>query len=185
MKLRGPRVALRPMAEADRDAFAALNADPAVMRHFLAPLTREASDALFDRVAAHHARHGFGFCGVYLGAELVGMVGLGTVPFEARFTPNVEVSWRIALAHQRKGLAEEAALLAFADGFASLGLPEIVAWTIPDNEPSWRLMERLGMRFDGMFEEPRQPVDSRVRWQRLYRITREEWRARGEKPPPA
>lgn len=170
MELRGPRVALRRMAERDRDAFAAMNADADVMRHFLAPLSREQSEAMFDRIAAHHERHGFGFCGVYLGGELVGMVGLGTVPFEARFTPNVEISWRLARAHQGKGLAREAAELALADGFGRLGLPEVVAWTIPDNEPSWRLMERLGMRFDGMFEEPRMPVGSRVRWQRLYRL---------------
>jgi ribosomal-protein-alanine N-acetyltransferase len=162
------------MAEAERDAFATINADPAVMRHFLAPLDRAASDAFFDRIAAHHASHGFGFCGVFLGEELVGMVGLSRIPFAAHFAPGVEIGWRMASAHQRQGYAEEAARLCLAYAFTVLELPEVVAWTIPDNEPSWRLMEKLGLRFDGLFEEPRIPQGHPKRVQKLYRISRSQ-----------
>ena len=105
----------------------------------------------------------------------MGLVGLLRVAFAAHFTPAVEIGWRIAAAHQRQGYAEEAARIALAAGFGPLRLPEIVAWTIPANEPSWRLMEKLGLRADGLFEEPRIPEGHSKRVQRLYRITRGEW----------
>jgi RimJ/RimL family protein N-acetyltransferase len=44
-----PRLLLRQWKAADRERFAALNADPIVMEHFPAPLTREESDTLADR----------------------------------------------------------------------------------------------------------------------------------------
>jgi RimJ/RimL family protein N-acetyltransferase len=45
------RLLLRPWKAADREPFAALNADPIVMAHFPAPLTREQSDAMADGCA--------------------------------------------------------------------------------------------------------------------------------------
>jgi ribosomal-protein-alanine N-acetyltransferase len=178
MILEGPRLLLRPLTDADAAAFAELNGDPEVMRHFLKPLTFPESEAFRARIAAHDAAHGFGFRGVFRRGEpgLVGMVGLLHVAFAAHFTPNVEISWRIAAAQQRQGFAEEAARLCLAHGFGALGLSEIVAWTIPDNAPSWRLMEKLGMRFDGTFEEPRIPEGHPKRAQRLYRLARGDWR---------
>ena len=73
------------------------------------------------------------------------MVGLGTVPFEAHFTPAVEVAWRLARAYWGRGYATEAAPASLDHGFAELGLPEIVAFTVPANLRSRRVMERLGM----------------------------------------
>jgi RimJ/RimL family protein N-acetyltransferase len=177
MILEGPRLVLRPLSEADAPEFAAMNGNPAVMRHFVKPLDFAASEAFRARIAAHFAEHGFGFWGVFRHGEpgLVGMVGLLRVAFDAHFTPAVEIGWRIAAAHQRQGYAEEAARIALAAGFGPLRLPEIVAWTIPANEPSWRLMEKLGMSFQGLFEEPRIPEGHPKRQQRLYRITRAEW----------
>ena len=64
MILDGPRLRLRPWREADSEAFAALNADPEVMRHFPAPLTRAESDAFLARIRAHEAAHGFCFWAV-------------------------------------------------------------------------------------------------------------------------
>ena len=49
------RLILRPFEDRDRDAFAALVADPEVMRFFPAPLDRARSDALIDRLEAHRA----------------------------------------------------------------------------------------------------------------------------------
>lgn len=182
MILEGPRLLLRPLSDADAPEFAAMNGDAAVMRHFVQPLDFAASEALRARIAAHFAEHGFGFWGVFRHGEppgleggLVGLVGLLRVAFAAHFTPAVEIGWRIAAAHQRQGYAEEAARIALAAGFGPLRLPEIVAWTIPANEPSWRLMEKLGLRADGLFEEPRIPEGHPKRAQRLYRISRGEW----------
>jgi ribosomal-protein-alanine N-acetyltransferase len=177
MILDGPRLVLRPMTEADAAEFAALNADPEVMRHFVKPLSFDESEAFRDRIARQFASQGFGFRGVFRRETpgLIGMVGLTRVPFAARVTPSHEISWRIARAQQRRCYAEEAARLCLAAGFGPLQLPEIVAWTLPANEPSWRQMRKLGMRDDGLFEEPRIPEGHPKRVQRLFRLTRAEW----------
>ena len=178
MILDGPRIRLRPWRAEDADAFAAMNADPLVMRHFVAPLTRAQSDAFLAALMAHEREHGFCFWAVERRAEpgaAIGLCGLMRVPFPARFTPAVEIGWRIARAHWRQGHAEEAARLALAAGFGPLGLGEIVAFTVPANEPSWRLMRKLGMRPDGDFAHPRLPEGHPLRRHLLYRLTRAEW----------
>jgi ribosomal-protein-alanine N-acetyltransferase len=175
--LQGPRLRLRPWQSADAGAFAALNADPAVMRHFPQPLDQAESDAFLGRIDAHFATHGFGFWAVERHAEpgIIGLCGLAKIPWEARFTPAVEIGWRFATAHQRQGYAEEAARIALAHGFGPLELPEIVAFTIPRNERSWALMARLGMVADGHFEHPRLPEGHPMRQHLLYRLSRRDW----------
>ncbi|MFC7539583.1 GNAT family N-acetyltransferase [Siccirubricoccus deserti] len=133
------------------------------MRHFAAPLSRAESDAWGARMQAHIATHGWGFWAVELLATpgCIGAVGLMHIPWQvpgrASQVPAVEIGWRIAPAQQRQGLAEEAARLALAAGFGPIGLAEILAFTVPANVPSWRLMEKLGMRRIGGFEHPRLP----------------------------
>ncbi|MBU8541120.1 GNAT family N-acetyltransferase [Falsiroseomonas tokyonensis] len=178
MHLHGPRLTLRPLAPSDAEAVFALNGDPAVMRHFAAPMTREESDAWVARLIAHQRDRGYSFGAVELpGAGCIGVVGLLEIPWQAPFTPAVEIGWRIAPAYQRQGFAEEAARLALAHGFGRLGLERIVAFTPPVNEPSWRLMERLGMRRQGEFDHPRLPKDHRLRRHLWYRVTRPDWLA--------
>lgn len=181
MILRGPRLTLRPLAEGDAAEFAALNGDAAVMRHFPKPLDFAESEAFRARIARHFDEHGFGFWGVFRrdAPGLVGLVGLLNIPWRARFTPAVEIGWRIAPTHQRQGHAEEAARMALAHGFGALALPEIVAFTIPANAPSSRLMEKLGMAADGRFAHPSLPEGHPMREHLLYRLSREDHARRG------
>jgi ribosomal-protein-alanine N-acetyltransferase len=176
--LEGPRIRLRPWRlPEDLDPLFAINGDPGVMRHFAFVPTRAESDAFGARMAAHEQAHGWGFWPVELPgvAPLIGVVGLLHVAFEAHFTPAVEIGWRIAAPFQRQGYAEEAARLALAYGFGPLALPRIVAFTPPVNEPSWRLMERLGMRRIGAFAHPRVPEDHPRREHLLYAQERAAW----------
>ncbi|MDB5316056.1 MAG: N-acetyltransferase YnaD [Rhodospirillales bacterium] len=170
--LQGPRLILRPWRKGDTEPLYILNGDADAMRHFPSVPTRAESDAWTIRLQAHIDAHGWGFWVAEHRAtgEFVGVVGLMTIPWEARFTPAVEIGWRITPVQLRRGYAEEAARLALAFGFGPLGLNEIVAFTAPANEPSWRLMEKLGMRADGRFEHPRLPVGDPKREHLLYRI---------------
>jgi len=174
MILQGPRLLLRPPVAEDAAELAAINGDPEAMRHFAQAMDRAESDAWLARIMAHHAAHGFGFWSVVRrdAPGLVGLVGLMHVGFEARFTPAVEIGWRIAPRHQRRGYAQEAAGLAIEAGFGPLAIEEIVAWTIPPNEPSWQLMRKLGMAPDGEFDHPRLPEGHPKRRHLLYRIAR-------------
>ena len=169
---RTARLVLRPWQEADREAFAALNADPEVMAHLPAPLTRAESDAFLDRMRVSAARAGFGRFAVEDRATkaLVGMVGLDVPPWEAPFTPAVEIGWRIGRAWWGQGLAEEAARDVLAWAFTTLRLPRVVSFTAPANTRSWGLMERLGMGRVGLFEHPGLPEGHPLRPHVLYAL---------------
>ena len=172
--LRTPRLVLREWRDEDRAPFAALNADPRVMEHFPTALTREQSDTLVDALSAAMTRNGFGFWAVEVPgiASFVGFVGLSIPSFEAPFTPCVEIGWRIAYEHWDKGIATEGARASLDAAFSELGLAEVVAFTVPGNTRSRRVMERLGMRHDPRddFDHPRVAEGHALRRHVLYRV---------------
>ena len=57
-----------------------------------------------------------------------------------------EIGWAFDPAYQGLGLASEAAEWLVALCFDTLALHRVTAVCFADNEPSWRLMERIGMR---------------------------------------
>src|SRR5579863_5793658 len=87
------RLVLRRWRDGDRGAFAAMNADPEVMAHFPARLSRAESDAMIDHLEAAFEDDGFGFWAVEERSSgvLLGATGLLRVRFEDAFTPAVEV----------------------------------------------------------------------------------------------
>jgi ribosomal-protein-alanine N-acetyltransferase len=181
-ELRTERLFLRRWREDDREPFARLNADPEVMRHLAAPLGREESDRFIERVEREFEEHGFGLWAVEVagGDPFVGFVGLQAVPFQAHFAPTVEVGWRLARHAWGHGWATEAAHATLAFGFESVGLAEIVSFTVPANVRSRAVMERLGMARDEAddFDHPALPDGHPLRRHVLYRLRREAWAAR-------
>jgi RimJ/RimL family protein N-acetyltransferase len=172
------RLILRPWRDEDLEPLFAINGDPESMRYFAASMNRAESDAWAARMRAHFAEHGWGFWVVEEAAthDFVGVVGLMTIPWQAEFTPAVEIGWRIGPRFRRQGYAEEAARAALGFGFATLGLQNIVAFTVPGNAASWKLMEKLGMTAAGEFEHPRLPEGHHYRRHLLYRMHRADWR---------
>jgi RimJ/RimL family protein N-acetyltransferase len=174
--LRTPRLLLREWRDADAEPFAAMSADPQVMRHLVAFPDRPAIDAWVATARAHWREHGFGQWVVELPGEarFIGVVGLNHVRWTLPFTPAVEAAWRLARPHWGQGYAQEAARAAIDDGFFRLGLAEIVAYTVPANRASWQVMERLAMTRDPAedFDHPSRPVGHPERRHVLYRIRR-------------
>jgi ribosomal-protein-alanine N-acetyltransferase len=142
-----PRLRLRPWRDDDLEPFASMNGDPRVMEHFPSTLDRAASDAAARRLRDHFDQHGFGKAVVETrdGGAFVGVVGLAWFTLDVPICPVVELGWRLPQAMWGKGYATEAARAAIDFGFRELGLERIVAFTVPRNERSWRVMERLGM----------------------------------------
>lgn len=178
VELTTPRLLLRQWREADRAPFADLNADPEVMAHFPSLLTRAESDALAERIAAGLSEWGWGLWAVEVAdtGEFAGFIGINRTLFEAPFTPAVEIGWRLARAHWGQGLATEGARAALDHGFGSLGLDEIVSFTVPGNRRSQRVMEKLGMHRDPAddFEHPSIAAGDPLRRHLLYRLARSE-----------
>jgi len=170
-----PRLLLRGWREADREPFARLNADPRVMRQFAAVLTREESDGAIDWIEGQFAAHGLGpFAAELRGTgEFIGFIGLSVPSFEAHFTPCVEIGWRIAAEYWNRGLASEGAAEVLRFGFETIGLREIVSFTVSANVASRRVMEKIAMRRrpEDDFDHPRLPEGHPLRRHVLYRAT--------------
>ena len=171
------RLILRTWEAADRDAFAAMNADPEVMEHFPSTLSREETDAMCDRMEAHQAKHGFTFWVAEIKdtGQFAGMLGLYVPRFTASFTPCVEIGWRIAREFWNRGYATEGARAALEFGFKNLALNEIVAYTAPANVRSLRVMDKLGMAYSEDFDIPWLPEGHPLRRHLLYRLARTDW----------
>jgi RimJ/RimL family protein N-acetyltransferase len=161
--LRTERLLLREWRVHDRAAFAALNADPAVMEYFPSTLTAEQSDELVDRILEGWADRGFGLWAVEVpaSATFIGFVGFSSPSWAAEFTPCVEIGWRLGHHAWGLGYATEAAHAALVWGFANVELPrdEIVSFTTVGNVRSRRVMQRLGMVRDPAddFDHPMLP----------------------------
>ena len=173
------RLLMRQWRESDREPFAALNADPAVMEHFPSPQTREQSDALIDRNSSAIDERGWGLWALEVRetGRFIGFTGLSVPSFEAHFMPAVEIGWRLAKEAWGNGYASEAARAALAHGFGPGGLDEIVSFTATPNVPSQRVMQRIGMVHDepGDFDHPRIADGHRLQRHVLYRIDRAQW----------
>jgi RimJ/RimL family protein N-acetyltransferase len=196
ISLRTERLLLRPWRDEDREPFAELNADPAVMAHFPSRLDRAESDALVDRIMERMDRQGFGLWSVQVdgGPDCIGFVGLNPIPFDAPFTPALEVGWRLAQSAWGRGYAPEAAVASVDFAFSSVHrdgddfiragtgpvLDEIVSMTTPENAKSRRVMEKIGLHHDEAddFDHPglRERAPHMLRHV-LYRVSRAEWLA--------
>jgi len=181
-RLRTDRLLLREWRDDDLAPYAALNADPVVMEHFPAPLTRGESDA---HVTEIERRFDLGEPSLWAlevveTSEFIGFTGLLAPSFEASFTPCVEVGWRLAGHAWGQGYATEAARAAVTFGFAEHDLDEILSFTTTTNLPSQRVMRRLGMTHDPAddFDHPNVDRDSVLRRHVLFRLARSNWTER-------
>jgi RimJ/RimL family protein N-acetyltransferase len=188
MALTTSRLTLRRWCEADLSAFAQLNDDPGVMEFMPRRLSRDESDATAARLDAVIGTRGWGFWAVEVkgsaaaagplsataGVPFIGFVGLSIPSFQAHFTPCVEIGWRLAKEHWGRGYASEAAAASLQFAFDNLKLEQIVAFTVPLNKRSMRVMERIGMSRDlaGDFEHPKLPAGHPLRPHVLYRVNR-------------
>ncbi|GAA1932089.1 GNAT family N-acetyltransferase [Nocardioides hwasunensis] len=87
------------------------------------------------------------------------------------FVGEYEVGWHLHPDSTGRGLATEAARI-LLDHVFDHDLPEVWCGMFVGNEPSRRVAERLGLPFVGVRPDPWYEGDSR-----LYRVTRDEWRA--------
>jgi ribosomal-protein-alanine N-acetyltransferase len=151
-----------------------MNADPVVMRHFPASLTREQSDAFADRNEAGIAGRGWGLWAVELrdSGDFAGFIGLQPVKPEIPCAPAVEIGWRLAARFHGVGYATEGAREAMAYALGPAGLDGLVSFTTAGNTKSRRVMEKLGMTRDPRedFDHPTVPANWPERRHVLYRI---------------
>ncbi len=152
------RLILREWADEDKDSFSRMNIDPIVMEYLPRALNKAASDKLLKRFQKHFKEHGFGIFAIEEKetGEFVGFVGLSSVEFDEKFTPAVEIAWRLDSHYWGKGYATEGARAVLSYAFEEKKMKEIVSFTVHDNIRSTHVMEKIGMTRDekGDFDYP-------------------------------
>ncbi|MES0812492.1 GNAT family N-acetyltransferase [Roseibium sp. SCPC15] len=175
------RLLLRTWREGDTEPFFKICSDPEVMRHFPEPLTLHKTEKLIGMGRACLETYGVFYSPVEVKAtgELIGFVGLvvhedsNALPI----APCIDIGWRLKRSAWGKGYASEAAAAWLRFGFETKGYEEIVSFTPAINEPSQKVMLRLGMIRDPKedFNHPYFSKDHRLALHRLYRMSRDTW----------
>jgi RimJ/RimL family protein N-acetyltransferase len=139
------RLLLRPFTEEDVDPLYHILGQGDVLRYFPnpEPPSQERVHTFVQRQLAHWEEHGYGWWAVqpHQQQELVGWCGLQFLPE----TEETEVGYLLGRASWGQGWATEAARASLRYGFEELGVTSIVGIVHPENMPSRRVLEKLGM----------------------------------------
>ncbi|WP_425638086.1 GNAT family N-acetyltransferase [Algoriphagus yeomjeoni] len=150
-----PRLGFRLWQASDLDAFTKMNADPETMTFFQHPLSKKESKALMDRMTKLYdeLEHCYFAVDLLESGDFLGMIGLGTKSFKERFTPCVDIGWRIRKKYWNQGYSTEGAArcLEYAK---ELGIKEVYSLASSKNLASIRVMQKIGMTYEYDFEHP-------------------------------
>ena len=167
--LETPRLILRPFRKGDRDRLAELMSNPDFMRFSLGPYTREQTQNMLKKflswneaglpspfaVVLRENNDVLGYCGFLHHPE---------VPEE------VEIGYRLDPLYWNRGLITEAALALRDHAFVDLKLPRVISLIHPENIPSRRVAEKMGMTIE-------KEITFRRFRTHVFAITREQWQA--------
>lgn len=170
--LDGERVSLRTIEEEDLEFLQRHVNDPSVWRAIgrTDPINREQEREFFEDVVCDDGSVNLL---ATVDGERVGTVGLD--PGD-RAAGTAELGYWIAPDARREGYGTEAAELVVGYGFDQLGLHRIAARVFEFNEPSMRLLERVGFTHEGIHRED-EFVDGAYRDTHWYGLLEEEWRS--------
>ena len=150
--LETPRLRLRAFRSEDLDAYAAMSADPEVMRYLGTgvPLSRMDAWRSMAGILGHWKLLGYGMWALELksSGEFIGRAGFLDPPG----WPDFELGWVLGRPYWGHGYASEAATRARDYAFAELGRDKFVSLIRRGNDRSIRVAEKLGARLAGEVE---------------------------------
>jgi len=142
------RLVIRPWEPADEPGFRTMVTDAEMMRHISngAPWGDDRIDEFFARQRRHLATRGhcLGALVERATGRLAGLSGLQPMGT----TADVEIGWWVMKDLWGRGFGSEAGAGALRYAWDTLGLERVTAIAAPDNRPSLRIMEKLGLRFE-------------------------------------
>jgi ribosomal-protein-alanine N-acetyltransferase len=173
--IRTARLRLRPVSLEDLDALYSIWTDPEVREFFWdgEVISREKAEAGVREAMGDFARYGLGLWVATEGEDVVGFCGLRPLDY----AQGVEILYGFAPSHWGRGFATEAAAAMLRYGFEEVGLDRILGIADRENAASRRVLEKIGMRFEGeTLHEGRQEA--------RYSAAREDFRAAGPSGAP-
>jgi RimJ/RimL family protein N-acetyltransferase len=144
------RLRLRSLRRSDLDDYAALNADPEVLRYLVGgaePWDRGRSWRHLAFLLGHWQLRG---CGMWAVEQRETGAFLGVVGFaEPEGWPGCELAWTLARRWWGHGYATEGARAALAHAFTVWRKERVISLIHPENRASIRVAERLGETLQG------------------------------------
>lgn len=141
------RLLLRVFTTDDAQLVYDLNNDSNVTRYTYDPIKdiEHARQVLENTILPQYALYNHGRWAVHIkdNLEFIGWCGL-------KYRPElleVDLGYRFKKSAWGKGYATEAAYACIKYGFEKLNIQKITGRAVPDNEGSWRVLEKIGMRF--------------------------------------
>jgi RimJ/RimL family protein N-acetyltransferase len=151
-ELQTERLLLRAFQDADLDAYAAMLADPEVVRYIGTGETAT-RDIAWRSMCAHLGHWQLRGYGNWAAVEratgrLVGRIGC----WNPEGWPGFEIGWTLGREYWGRGFATEGARAALDFAFETLKVPRVISLIQPSNEKSIRVAERIGERPDGQVD---------------------------------
>jgi RimJ/RimL family protein N-acetyltransferase len=137
------RLLMREFRGDDLDAYAEMYADPDVTRFLGGPADRRNAWLRMTLMAGHWVVRGYGNWALERRSDgrMIGRAGL----WQPEGWPGLEVGWLLARHAWGHGYATEAARASREWARRELGAEELISIIEPDNWPSRRVAERIGM----------------------------------------
>jgi RimJ/RimL family protein N-acetyltransferase len=152
--LRTERLALRHLAEADAAFILELLNEPGFLENIGDRGVRDLESArgYIARAGAGYETNGFGLWLTALKAtgEPIGVCGL----VKREGLDDADIGYAFLQRFWGRGYAHEAAAAVLAHARGALGLPKVVAITTPSNKSSIAVLEKIGLKFEGMIQLP-------------------------------
>jgi RimJ/RimL family protein N-acetyltransferase len=178
-RIESERLILRRYKDSDLDLFVAYRNDPEVARYqsWDSFDKREARAFIREMASLQPGVPGDWFQFAVVSKEAGELVGDCALQVDGQEPYRAELGFTLAREHQGKGFASEAVSRLLDYAFASLDLHRIFAIADCRNKPSWRLLERVGLRQEGHFLEN---VWFKGEWsdEYMYAVLKDEWLGR-------
>lgn len=174
------RLVLRTEAEGDFEQWLVHMNTPEVLAFLGGVQSEETVAQSFARVREAHesGKPAFYMLALKDSGTLVGRAGIATIDSPAapeEMRGQIQIGWSVRPDHRRQGYAVEAARAGLARAFGQFAAPAVYGQTSERNVPSWRVMEKLGMRrmAELDYDDPDYPPEDNPTM--VWRLTREEW----------
>lgn len=139
------RLLLREFVPDDADALAVVLSDPETMRYYPAVLDRDGVAAWIERNRRRYTDAGHGLWAMVLksSGEVIGDCGLTRQTVEE--VDEIEIGYHVRRDLWGRGYAPEAARACRDYGFERLGAERLISLIRPENVPSRRVAEKIGL----------------------------------------
>ena len=150
------RLGLRNWLPSDVAPFTEMSQDKEVMKYFPKLLNKEESKSFISRMQNHFETYGFCYFAVDVieTGDFIGFTGILNQNYKSKFTPCVDIGWRLKKSAWGNGFATEAANACLDFAFSELKLNEIYSFATISNKGSEAVMKKIGMNYIDTFNHP-------------------------------